>query len=421
MKSNSSHVFFRVLTAIIILPFGGRAQHVKSLETFNSDAVSIIDIVNPAKVWVGTNSAGCGVYAAGAWTIFDSTNTRMESDNVTAICLYPISGVLHSFMGTTHGVFYKYGTTWDSLSALPNLDVTGIAKSLNDSLWVSTGAGVSLYSGTALQHLADYTTANSNLPDSAISCMQANISNSLGYAAGTPADGFFYTLDGISYTHTTVASGGLVDDRVNCIYTAAGGGTYYIGTVGGLSVCSSGCTNYTITNGLPANDISTLTMDCENRLWIGTRNSGLSIYNGSTFQTIDTSNGLPTNKITSISCDTTCHCWIGTADKGIIIIDSSLTQQNTVNLPTGIANLSPAKSVSIYPQPASTQVTFGLSPDAGQLQLSVIDLSGRIILSQEITAPKQVINVENIQNGLYLYSISNSGSSVYKGKLLIAH
>jgi|GEM_PF-3308606 len=410
-----------VLPFVIFFPHISSAQQVKSLETFNSDHVSIIDVVSPAKVWVGTNNAGCGVYAAGAWTIFDSTNTPMESDDVTAICLYPIGGVLHSFMGTSHGVFYKYGTAWDSLTALPDLDVTGIVKSLNDSLWVSTGSGISLYSGTALQHLADYTISNSNLPDSAISCLQSNISNSLGYVAGTPADGFFYTLDGISYTHTTVASGGLVDDHVNCIYTAAGGGTYYIGTVSGLSVCSSGCTNYTTTNGLPDNDITALAMDCENRLWIGTRTRGLSIYNGSAFQTIDTSNGLPTNQITSISCDTTCHCWIGTNDKGIIIIDSSLTQQNTVNLPSGITNTTSDASIQVYPQPASTQVTFSLPSAAGQLQLSITDMSGRALWSQKVAAPQQLIHVEDIESGLYLYSISKAGSPIYKGKLLIAH
>jgi ligand-binding sensor domain-containing protein len=418
MKSFHLLLFFLF---IMFFPHMSSAQQVKSLETFNSDHVSIIDIVNPTKVWVGTNNAGCGVYAAGVWTTFDSTNTPMESDEVTAICLYSIGGVLHSFMGTAHGVFYKYGTAWDSLTALPDMYVIGIVKSLNDSLWVSTGAGVSLYSGTALQHLADYTVFNSNLPDSTISCLQSNISNSLGYAAGTPADGFFYTLDGISYTHTTVASGGLVDDHVNCIFTAAGGGTYYIGTVGGLSVCSSGCTNYTTTNGLPDNDITALTMDCENRLWIGTRTGGLSIYNGSTFQTIDTSNGLPTNQITSISCDTTCHCWVGTNNNGIIIIDSSLTQQDTVNLPTGIVNLKTDGSVHIYPQPAATQVTFSLPAATGQLLLSVTDMAGRILLSQEIATPQQLINIEDIESGLYLYNISKAGTPIYKGKLLIAH
>ena len=423
MKSAVPCFIFLLLSIALFSPYESSAQRVKSLEDFHSNNVSIIDITASGKAWIGTPTAGCGVDSAGIWTTFDTTTTPMQSNDVTSICLYPISGTVHSFMGTTRGVAYRYltssGPVWDSLRTLPDLAVRGMVRSSRDSLWVSTGAGISLYNDTSLQHLKYY---NTNLgPDSSsISCMQSNISSSRGFAAGTYSNGFYFTTDGNAFTHITVSSGGLVDDHVNCIYTQTGGGTYYIGTTGGLSVYSGSSTNYTTSNGLPSDDITTLTKDCRDRLWIGTRAAGLAIYDGTTFHVLDTAHGLSTNRITSIACDPSCTCWVGTSDMGIIKIDSSLSQFTTVNLPTGITNISTDAPIHIYPQPASSQLTFSIPTADGPMELSIMDISGREMLNELIKSSAQSLSVNSLGNGVYIYQISAAGRTAYRGKVIIA-
>jgi hypothetical protein len=69
---------------------------------------------------------------------------------------------------------------------------------------------------------------------------------------------------------------------------------------------------------------------------------------------------------------------------------------------------SPKKGVSVdvYPNPASKFVTIRFSslPDFGT-SISLLDISGRKVLSQEIQSDNVVINLENLQPGTYFIKI----------------
>jgi hypothetical protein len=407
---------------LYLCSFSSQAQNgYKALENIPSNEVSIIDITPTGKVWAGTYDNGCAVFAGTTWSNFDTTNTPMRSDSVVSICLYNIATVLHSFMGTANGVAYKFGTTWDTLGPLPGPYVCGIVKSGNDSLWVGTRNAVSLFDGTTLVHIADYDSSLSYFPFYGLSCMQSNTVTCTGFAAGTQANGFFYTSDGATYTHETVASGNLANDSVNCIYAEATCGNYYVGTQGGLSFSSAGsCTNYHVADGLPSEHITALTMDCKNRLWIGT-DMGISVYDGATFYNINTSNGLSTNLITTIACDTACSCWIGTQDKGIIIIDSSLTHISAMNVNTGIATVAQHNDIKIYPQPACDMLSFEIPSSVSADKVTIIDVTGRLLQST-IVYPNGghfSIDIHSLPDGIYTYVLSDKNSTLQSGKVVV--
>lgn len=83
-----------------------------------------------------------------------------------------------------------------------------------------------------------------------------------------------------------------------------------------LSVCFSEAQqynfiNYNVEDGLAQSQVTAITQGNLGYLWIGTR-SGLSRFDGKSFQNFFTENGLPDNQITSLFKDKQGNIWIGT-------------------------------------------------------------------------------------------------------------
>ncbi|NJN83362.1 MAG: hypothetical protein HC802_14475 [Caldilineaceae bacterium] len=101
---------------------------------------------------------------------------------------------------------------------------------------------------------------------------------------------------------------------------------------GGMWVASDGVsyvvgddwTTYTEVDGLVANDVTAITLDSQNRAWFGS-NTGLSIWNGSTFFNLTAENGLPSEEITSLlAADDSV--WIGTREGGFYRFEKNQLQ-----------------------------------------------------------------------------------------------
>lgn len=78
---------------------------------------------------------------------------------------------------------------------------------------------------------------------------------------------------------------------------------------------------------LPSNNITTIALDQDNRLWVGTANKGIVVIRGESWQIINTSNAnLPSDNITTIEVDKNNAVWIGT-DKGLVEYRNNVVQQ----------------------------------------------------------------------------------------------
>jgi hypothetical protein len=73
--------------------------------------------------------------------------------------------------------------------------------------------------------------------------------------------------------------------------------------------------------------------------------------------------------------------------------------------PTGIKELQ--SQISIYPNPATTEVIIETSAIQTQSQLSIMNLSGEEIISYKITQPKTKIDVATLPNGVYFVRLTN--------------
>ena len=397
----------------------------RSIESINFGDISVIEFTASGNIWVGSKASGCAAFTAATqtWSNFTTVNSSMNSDSVTAITLYPIAGVVHSFMGTTNGVAYKHGTAWDTLTGLANPHVIDMVHSTVDrKLYVATKAGISVYDDSTLAIITSLITGSS-LPGGNVTCLQARASQANGFYYGTADSGYYYSFNGTSFSAKNVNNSTLADNRINYILISANGLDSYVGTKGGFSQCMNAgiCSSKSDTTGLPQNDITCIEVDCRGDVWMGTRDSGLVRFDITLqqFHRITMADGLPSNRITALNNLTnSCEIHIGTADAGVVKLDSNYV---IAQLPTSISNLAKQQmAIKVFPQPASDVVNFVTALDVKEGEVSLFDVSGKLVLSKTINNTNQfALNTQNLEQGIYFYSVKAKESVLKTGKVSI--
>lgn len=90
------------------------------------------------------------------------------------------------------------------------------------------------------------------------------------------------------------------------------------------------------------------------------------------------------------------------------------------NVPTGIdQTITNTSLIQVYPNPASTQLTFSALDQVSSLMIhfDLLDMTGRSIMTGKFTK-KISINTESIPAGFY-YLLFNMENSIYKLPLII--
>lgn len=83
---------------------------------------------------------------------------------------------------------------------------------------------------------------------------------------------------------------------------------------------------------------------------------------------------------------------------------------------TGINNISQNENLlSIYPNPASENITINFSSTSKNISIKIFDATGRLVKNMEnVKSGKNTINVSELENGLYLINVNDGRSSVTK-------
>jgi len=76
-------------------------------------------------------------------------------------------------------------------------------------------------------------------------------------------------------------------------------------------------------------------------------------------------------------------------------------------------------STSIYPNPATDQLFIDKNGKTNQLHLSLIDVSGRVLIDQFITTKKQRVDVSSLSTGMYTVVLSDDQGTMESKKLII--
>ena len=73
--------------------------------------------------------------------------------------------------------------------------------------------------------------------------------------------------------------------------------------------------------------------------------------------------------------------------------------------------------MQVYPNPATNQVKINLAVE-GTANLSITDLSGRVLMQTTIAEPTNILDISGYQTGLYLINIQQ-GDKKGTFKLLV--
>ena len=76
------------------------------------------------------------------------------------------------------------------------------------------------------------------------------------------------------------------------------------------------------------------------------------------------------------------------------------------------------KSLSVYPNPASSQITVEIGKLNEQATLEIFTVSGQLILSKELNSRSERVNVESLESGIYFVKVQN-GSAIDIESVLI--
>jgi signal transduction histidine kinase/ligand-binding sensor domain-containing protein len=195
---------------------------------------------------------------------------------------------------------------------LPSDIILSLAPGLAEDLWVGTPDGLSHVQANRVTSI----TSADGLPDDFIRSLLLNSDGTVWIGTRRGLAHF----DGhkiATLTHTN----GLGSDLIGALVRSPGSNDLWIATLNGLSLLHSGSIKtFTAKDGLSGNIITSLFLDGEGNLWIGTRGSGLTVRTNDGRFIAFHRDDLP-QTIDSIIGDNVGSLWLGTAH-GIVRVPS---------------------------------------------------------------------------------------------------
>jgi ligand-binding sensor domain-containing protein len=217
------------------------------------------------KAWFPTLSQGLCSYDGLTWTRYHTGNSDIAGDTLDNVYAQG-SKVWVGFDVLVEGVSEFNGSAWrhiDTADDLPD-QVGSWGLAANHETWFGASNGVYVYDKTGW---TNYNSGNSGLSDTRYSVIAEDKSDHLWFAGGN-------------------YSGGLVEYDGLTTWTQ-----HYL-------------------SGIPDPMVFAIAVGVDNRVWAGSR-AGLSVYNGSSWTTYNTSNSdLPNDRVESIAIDGAGNVWV---------------------------------------------------------------------------------------------------------------
>lgn len=314
-------------------------------------------VVNGDELWIGTGRLGLFRYMNGSWATFNTTNSNIPSNNITAVAVDSVGDI---WVGTSEGQIGKLTnsiwTVFDTTnSPLNDEKITSITVSPENELWVTQQWSnqvlehvnqtwiVHLPLESDLDEVQDLTIDNSGtvwicsffqlrrFDGLSWETIELNNQGSLYFFNSLAADSHdniwlstdygLVQFDGVSATqYLPPPLRQLPDERVYALAQDSQNDRVWAGTRNGLAVFhGTESTIYDSTNSdLPGNYVLSLAVDQNQTVWVGTYQSGLAAFDGTTWTIYDTTNSdIPGNDIQSLVVDEQNRIWVGTKCAGL--------------------------------------------------------------------------------------------------------
>jgi parallel beta-helix repeat protein len=287
------------------------------------DAVITIGIDKNGDKWVGTTHGGAARYSNGAWTTYNYSNSGLPGQAGTAISSIAIDNEGMKWFATFgtpgFGIASFDNNTWTvyntSNSGLPDTtynNIYTIVVDSDNSKWIGTLGGLVHFDG---QNWTLYNTANSGLPNDEVETLVIDHDGNKWVSAFNSGLSHF---DGNTWTVYNAVNSGLSSNLVKAIAIDTDG-SKWIGTADKGLFHFDGIT-WTVYNSanspLGSNSVPAIVIDKYGRKWIAD-GATLHRFDGSTWATYFISSGISHN-ITTLAIEADNTIWMGT-NNGVVV------------------------------------------------------------------------------------------------------
>jgi hypothetical protein len=83
-----------------------------------------------------------------------------------------------------------------------------------------------------------------------------------------------------------------------------------------------------------------------------------------------------------------------------------------VNLPSALQQIADELDVNVFPNPASNQVNIKAASDMSGYYFEMVDMNGRIVISENLSRTSTAVNVSELTKGNYIYRISDANGII---------
>ena len=282
-----------------------------------SNKIRSITQDSEGNIILGTSGEGLEVFSGEKFVSF-SRNDGLADNQVWAI---QKDRKGRFWFGTNEGITvydpsaenerrYSYYTT---RNGLPSNNVRAIVADKQGDLWIATWGGKVIRFDMAREQFVQ-TGALNELVNSLVSTLLIDRSHQLWI--GT-YEGIVVFDPATHRTRTYRTIDGLSDNDVSCLYQDSKG-RIWIGTrQKGVTLFQNGSfTKFGREQGLAYGSVSSITEDGDKKIWIGTEGGGVFVFDGKTFRNHKTRDGVASDFITLTVTDHKGRVWLGTS-KGL--------------------------------------------------------------------------------------------------------
>lgn len=210
-------------------------------------------------------------------------------------------------------------------SGLPSNDVNCVVVDHLNHIWVGTGRGLAKFDGKKWRN---FDMKNSPLNADFVTHLTVEKNNNI--LVGTTS-GLFLFDGNIWLNYSSSINNNYVNDiAVDSL------DNYWIGTLNGLFKFSGGSwTEYNTSNSkIAENNVTCLTVDSKNRVWIGSAYNGLSVLDGNSWYYFNKSNlnvKVSTNQVAALSTGYDGKVWANFWESGLLYFDGTSWNQLLLN------------------------------------------------------------------------------------------
>ena len=335
------------------------------------DAVAVVG--NREAIWVSSGFGISRLPRQGDPTFFTNNNSALETNQITAMTADK-SGTI--WLGASDAVYKVSADNWtvyNQLSVLasrfPAGDITGLAAAGDGTLWIGSSKGeICHFDPVKVQCLDFFASADDSTQTMArgkLIALTLDTVENVYYATegggisryngkdwqlftlpaeplvGNQIQSLAQTKDGSIWAATehglqqlnpdtgatiqlfTQENSGIAVADTGVLYPDRTGGIWF-GAQSASYFNGDNWSVYTAADGLANGLVQAIAVDSQQRVWFGTK-SGLSVWNGSSFFTLNKATGLPSDDVTALLADGE-QMWIGTNGGGLFRFEKNQLQ-----------------------------------------------------------------------------------------------